>query len=262
MRSEPRGLALIITNIAYEYYVSRPSAKYDEDNLNILFTEMGFKTIVRRNLTGIEIKKEVKEFSKMKELRRVDAAFIIISSHGHGEYGKQETEIQGTDYLSPNYKSVFCTDIIDYFTAEQCPNLCGKPKIFIFQTCRGNTHQKAVSRNVTDTISTEHPDSEQPYDLSSRNYEDTLIAYATLPGYVSYRDKYTGSWFIQILCEVFMNYACERHIQDLFVMTDRRLKDLRTGHNGCQTLWVINQGFHKHCYLNPGLFHKPGGENK
>jgi hypothetical protein len=72
----------------------------------------------------------------MKELRRVDSAFIIISSHGAGEHGRQETEIQGTDYKLPNYETVFCTDIIDYFTAEQCPNLCGKPKIFIFQTCR------------------------------------------------------------------------------------------------------------------------------
>lgn len=39
--------------------------------------------------------------------------------------------------------------------------------------------------------------------------------------------------------------------------TDGRLKDLRTASNQCQTLWVINQGFHKHCYINPGLFPKP-----
>ncbi|XP_011500855.1 PREDICTED: caspase-1 isoform X2 [Ceratosolen solmsi marchali] len=256
MRSIPRGLVLIITNIVYEMVDCRPSAKYDEANLKQLFEEMGFKVIIHSNLTGDQIKKKVKEFSKMKELRRVDSAFIIISSHGAGEHGRQETEIQGTDYKLPNYETVFCTDIIDYFTAEQCPNLCGKPKIFIFQTCRGIKHQKAVSRSVTDTVTAEFSDTEQPYNLSSRNYEDTLIAYATLPGYVSYRDTYNGSWFIQILCEVFMNYACERHIQDLFVMTDRRLKDLRTACNKCQTLWVINQGFHKHCFLNPGLFHK------
>ena len=54
--------------------------------------------------------------------------------------------------------------------------------------------------------------------MSTRNYADTLIAYATLPGYVSYRDTYNGSWFIQILCEVFMNHAYDMHVQDLFNM--------------------------------------------
>lgn len=90
-----------------------------------------------------------------------------------------------------------------------------------FYSFRGDKHQKAVpSRCVTDTVTTEHPDSEKPYKVSSRNYQDTLIAYATLPGYVSYRDKFNGSWFIQLLCEVFMNYACEKHVQDLFVMVE------------------------------------------
>lgn len=72
----------------------------------------------------------------MQELRRVDSAFIIISSHGDGFYGRQKTEIKGVDYQLPSYESVFCTDIIDYFNADQCKYLSGKPKIFIFQTCR------------------------------------------------------------------------------------------------------------------------------
>lgn len=83
-----------------------------------------------------KIKEEVKAFSKRPDLRRVDSAFIIISSHGDGEHGKQVTEIQGIDYKLSEYENVFCTDIIDYFTAAQCPLLQNKPKIFIFQTCR------------------------------------------------------------------------------------------------------------------------------
>lgn len=72
----------------------------------------------------------------MEELRRVHSAFIIISSHGDGEHGRQQTEIQGTDYQLSSYENVFCTDILDYFTTEQCPHLEEKPKVFIFQTCR------------------------------------------------------------------------------------------------------------------------------
>ncbi|KAJ8676110.1 hypothetical protein QAD02_011896 [Eretmocerus hayati] len=255
MRSTPRGYVLLITNIVYTAIDNRPSAMRDREHLKQLFEDMGFKVLIHNDLTGNEIKKTVREFSKMKELRRVDSAFVIISSHGYGEHGKQETEIKGTDYLAPGYETVVCTDIIDYFTAENCPNLCGKPKVFIFQACRGDKHQKAVSleRSVTDAVTKDHVDTDQPYTLSNRNYADTLIAYATLPGYVSYRDKYNGSWFIQILCEVFMNHAYNTHVADLFTMTDSRLKILRTKANECQTLWVVNQGFDRHCFLNPGL---------
>jgi len=51
-----------------------------------------------------------------------------------------------------------------------------------------------------------------------RNYSDMLIVQSTLPGYVSYRDSKTGSWFIQILCKIFMKHAHENHVQDLFNM--------------------------------------------
>lgn len=56
--------------------------------------------------------------------------------------------------------------------------------------------------------------------LTTRNYSDTLIVQATLPGFVAYRDKITGSWFIQILCKIFMNHACTNHVQDLFNMVN------------------------------------------
>lgn len=118
-----------------------------------------------------------------------------------------------------------------------------------------------------------------------RNNADMLIVHATLPGHVAFRDKITGSWFIQILCEVFMNYSHKTHLEDLLHMVntllnhiitpfppfpslyicynidvtndlqvDERLKIQRTTNDECQTLMVTSIGFNKHCYLNPGLF--------
>lgn len=43
-----------------------------------------------------------------------------------------------------------------------------------------------------------------------------LVVHSTLPGHVAFRDTKTGSWFIQILCSVFMTLAHEVHIVDLF----------------------------------------------
>ena len=33
-------------------------------------------------------------------------------------------------------------------------------------------------------------------------YGDLMVAYSTIPGFVSWRDSRNGSWFIQDLCEV------------------------------------------------------------
>lgn len=54
MRSKPRGLVLIITNIYYESSCEkhRFSAKHDKNNLKKLFEEMGFTVVTYGNLTG------------------------------------------------------------------------------------------------------------------------------------------------------------------------------------------------------------------
>lgn len=53
MRSDPRGLVLIIANNLYKKQKDRrPSAKHDESNLKRLFEEMGFRVITYFDLTG------------------------------------------------------------------------------------------------------------------------------------------------------------------------------------------------------------------
>lgn len=270
MRSKPHGLVLLITNIKYTYMERhRTSAKHDEANLTELFQQMGFRVISFRDLTGHELLERVKEFSQHKDLRKVDSCFVVISSHGNMDTQYEDTEIQGVDYHSNdgesklhNYKTVLCTDILNCFTAEACPYLAGKPKIFIFQLCRGEKKQRSVQepRHTTDTCNF-HPTKTVETSRCStgskktmRNYADMLVAHATTPGHVAFRDKETGSWFIQILCEVFMNYACTTHIQDLLNIVDERLGIQRTTMDECQTLTVTSIGFHKHCFPNPGLF--------
>ncbi|XP_011639443.1 caspase Dronc isoform X2 [Pogonomyrmex barbatus] len=264
MRSRPRGLVLIITNIYYElsYEKHRFSAKHDKDNLKKLFEEMGFTVITYRNLKGQEMKDKIQEFSKREDLRKVDSCFVIITSHGT-EDEENNTEIQGTDYHSArqtNYEKLLCTEVCDYFTTEACPQLAEKPKIFIFQLCRGKKKQKGVAhgRITTDTCVSVKPTTNTNLEIQHiqtiRNYSDMLVVQSTLPGHVSYRDSVTGSWFIQILCKIFMNHAHTNHVQDLFSMIDAELKHLRTTNNECQTSSIQSLGFNKHCYLNPGLF--------
>ena len=51
-----------------------------------------------------------------------------------------------------------------------------------------------------------------------RSMSDILIGYSTLPGFVANRDKYLGSWYINAICEVFMEYACDTDVEDMLKM--------------------------------------------
>ncbi|RLU17966.1 hypothetical protein DMN91_010207 [Ooceraea biroi] len=257
MRSKPRGLVLVISNIYFDSTEKpRLAAEHDEANLKELFKQMGFEVVTHQNLTGQQIKEVVRTFSKRKDLEKVDSCFVFITSHGT-EDKMNNSEIQGTDYQKDapaNYEKVLCSDIYDYFTVEACPQLAEKPKIFVFQICRGEKVQKSVAQSRVSIDSLANKADEYVRGLTTRNYSDMLIVQATLPGHVAYRDEITGSWFIQILCKVFMTYACTEHIQDLFSMIDAHLKYLRMPDNKCQTSTVESREFNKHCYLHPGLY--------
>lgn len=121
-----------------------------------------------------------------------------------------------------------------YFTDENCPTLANKPRIFIVQACQGNKTDPGV-RLITkrstqtecdsasedlDTIPIDAIKTIQPFarrglsvdETDGKPYEpikvkqilpqkDFLIAYASLPGYYSFRNTLNGAWFIQSLCK-------------------------------------------------------------
>ncbi|XP_014299273.1 caspase-2 isoform X2 [Microplitis demolitor] len=268
MKSNPRGLALIITLINYvDTDRDRSGGIIDHENLISLYTQMGFEVHDRKDLTADEISDEVKKFSQLKKLRTVDSCFVIISGHGDStENG--ESLIQGVDHTgvaSTQHREIKCDKIVNYFSAENCPNLAGKPKIFIFQACRGKNKQKALThqdaRQTNDNFSLEpsikHHEGNRGIrvlEKSVRNYSDILIVHSTLPNYVSFRDSKYGSWFIQILCEVFMKRAYRSHVFELLQTVDKRLDAIRTTDFHCQTALIEVIGFHKKMYINPGLF--------
>jgi hypothetical protein len=56
-----------------------------------------------------------------------------------------------------------------------------------------------------------------------RTMSDTLIGYSTVPGFMSNRDVYLGTWYIQAICEVFMEHACDTHVEDMLKMVSYHL---------------------------------------
>ncbi|XP_063821428.1 caspase Dronc [Ostrinia nubilalis] len=87
----------------------------------------------------------------------------------------------------------------------------------------------------------------------ARVYSDILIAHSTVPGNVSYRDSKDGSWYIQVLCEVFARYAHERDVVELFTLVDQQLEERFR----IQTSSIERWGFNRRLYLHPGLPRPP-----
>ncbi|XP_017781779.1 PREDICTED: caspase Dronc-like [Nicrophorus vespilloides] len=228
-----RGKALLINNIMFEKDQKsyRKGAEVDEKNISELLNQMGFKVEKYRDLTKNQMVKKLVDYASSYSLKNVDINVVVMMSHGIGN-NDGNTHIAGTDN---NLLSI--ADIVEKFDNSNCPNLIDKPKIFIFQCCRGDQDQR-VERDAAQIMK------------AKKKYNDMLLAYSTIPGYVSHRNPVLGTWYIQAICKVFMEHACDTHVEDLLKIVENMLNQLAGDSGYTQTSSYENRGF-KLCYLHP-----------
>ncbi|XP_009641851.1 CASP8 and FADD-like apoptosis regulator isoform X1 [Egretta garzetta] len=114
MQSQPLGICLIIDCIGN-----------DTDMLEETFRDLGYDVRCYRYLNMNTMNQTLLEVARMQKHRNCDSFICILVSRG-----------------SP--QSIFCTDhtfsglpleqIKKYFTADSCPGLLGKPKLFFIQS--------------------------------------------------------------------------------------------------------------------------------
>jgi hypothetical protein len=140
------------------------------------------------------------DFAVQRDHGSMDCFVCCILTHGRkdGVYG-----VDG--------RLLYINDITNHFKGLMCPSLSGKPKLFFIQACQGRDkqpgiplHQRAGNWNEcrpaipqNNDIETDGPRADTGPDVP--NEADLLLYYATVPGYVSYRSKSQGSWFINAL---------------------------------------------------------------
>ena len=143
-------------------------------------------------------------FIKLSRSDHSDNDCFVCCVLSHGEEGV----IYGID------QSVEIDHLISPF--KSCRSLFGKPKLFFIQACRGTKLMESIS--VTDT---------NPYKTVSVDKipieADFLIAYSTVAGHFSWRNSSNGSWFVQTLCDVFLEYGMQLEILQILTIVSRRV---------------------------------------
>jgi len=252
MSSSPRGLALIINNIEFTYpdlFPYRKGANVDSENLAELFTQLGFKVETHLNLGRTDTFRVLIDFAARSEHKDADMAIVCILSHG-----TQHGRVVAADCMEFNIE----VDILRRFNNDYCPDLKGKPKFFILQACRGEDEDYGTmslqSRDATDAKPRSMSMSSiyAPGAAKGLTWEDILIAFATLPGYISNRDHFRGTWFIESLSKVIMNHAKDTSLRDMLDLVGLELKEYESESGRKQSFSYDVRHFYKKLYFNPG----------
>jgi len=99
------------------------------------------------------------------------------------------------------------------------------------------------------------PGAPPPSPTKLSEYGDLMVAYSTIPGFVSWRNETNGSWFIQDLFEVFMNHSHDTPLYKMLRMVKQQQQlETRETAAGCkQGMKFDDYGFVHDLYFNPGV---------
>jgi len=202
---------------------------------------------VVQNLRLNEFTKAIVEFAE--DNGHGDIAVLVVMSHG------EPGEASGKIIASDGQKVDIENDIIRYFN-NHCLKLRGKPKLFIFQACNGKERDTGV--RADGWMGAAVPTSQRPA-VSRRgpslpSVSDIMIATSTVPGHVSWRSSARGSYFIQDLCQVFMENCHNTHLEKMLKMVSLKLQEREFSEDGYkQCMEWRNRGFNKELYFHPQM---------
>ncbi|XP_034488717.1 caspase-like [Drosophila innubila] len=181
MNHKNRGMAIIFNHKYFDAEMKqepRRGTDVDSANLDRVLKQHHFDVIQHNDFCYNQIVRVIKR-AAFENHDNNDCILIAILSHGNMGY------ICASD---TKYK---LADICNLLTPNNCPTLAGKPKLFFVQACQGKQMDDGCK------IQTDG-DSQMGYKIPL--HADFLIAYSTIPGFLSWRNPLNGSWFIQSLC--------------------------------------------------------------
>lgn len=216
MTALKHGIALIFNNKKFtpqdpaKHYSERLGTMRDEENTIRTCLYLGYRPVVCRDFTKDEffhLFRNLDKFledcnSKAKEKVAMDSLLCFILSHGS----------KGV-VVSSDGEDISIEDIEKLTGKSELLN--SKPKIFFVQACQGDG-------GGTEPVQRVRADG----DGKTSGRSDIYLCYATAQGDRSYRDIYTGSWFITEVCKILCEFAtCDSLHSDFQLRLNENVAD-------------------------------------
>ncbi|XP_009584406.1 PREDICTED: caspase-9, partial [Fulmarus glacialis] len=226
LKADPCGHCLILNNVNFSRdsdLSTRDGSNVDCEKLEKRFKALRFDVLTRRDLKAQEMVSELQKLAR-QDHSALDCCIVVILSHGcQTSHIQFPGGIYGTDG-----KPIPIEKIVNYFNGSHCPSLRGKPKLFFIQACGGEQRDRGFLVDC-DSPGDEAPGGSlesdaTPFQTPSGNMDepdavaslptpsDILVSYSTFPGFVSWREASSGSWYVEMLDSVLEQYA---HTEDL-----------------------------------------------
>jgi len=157
----------------------RLGSDVDVKRLTQAMTSIGFTVRVYDNFRTKGVLEKIEKYAMNEEMRKCNAFGLAFLSHGH-----ENGDLATFDGMT-NVKTVIGQ-------VKGSTLLAGKPKLFFFQACRGNTYMDAQVTQVA-VRADDRP-------LTWPREADIICLFATVEGYFSYRNPVDGSWLVLNLC--------------------------------------------------------------
>jgi hypothetical protein len=192
------GLAVMINNFEFtsNRFPNFPKNVSDKDTESFgTLKDFNFQIEeVMLNQTKAQITEIIAKYTSFDY---ADYACILFCMSSHGE----QNTIISSDCVGIDIQ----TEIIEPF--YKVASLENKPKIFLFDCCRGNKSVKKAPGNSDADIGKENNDEENnPFELPNlpKNF---FILYATIPNYIAGAARKIGSYFIATFFEVLRKHG-------------------------------------------------------
>lgn len=210
MKHARRGMALIFNQKHFDWQLRlniRNGTDKDRDDLVSRFEELDFEVKPYDDCSRDDVLLKIKEVAAADH---VDADCFVCIFLSHGE----DRHVYARD------KKIEIPEITDLFKGDKCRSLVGKPKIFIWQACRGDNLDDAVTEmSVEDDEMA--VDAGVLYTLPAG--ADFIMCYSTAEGFCSFREPLNGSWYIQDLCEILGRYHSELQFTDILTLVNMKV---------------------------------------
>ncbi|XP_052079238.1 caspase-8-like [Mytilus californianus] len=264
MTSNPRGICVIINNKKFKKMKAREGTDVDQVRLEATFKKLGFTVRVFKDLTVKDMAGVMKDISIMDH-SKFNALVVCVLSHGGENFiyrmddrkektgnrqrlvqGDGDRPIQGNFVYGVDDKPIPIRYLTMYFQSSKCKTLANKPKLFFIQACQGEDMQTGVL--LSSDFQKDGPSVDESIDLDvapvSENAEETdaaphasdnqkvipdesdfLLGYATVFGYVSYRSRSQGSFYVKSLTENLDKHADTLDLQALMVKVNHDVSE-------------------------------------